>query len=180
MLAPLLHIAHPTVHNHQYDAREQLEHHLAGHTLIEYLAEEIYRVGLERGIERIWEGIELLFYGVQLVFIVVGTRLLLLEGDRRIYEERLGCPLTISGAGDESQFGSQDFAHAMDFLIIYQIELVEDPVSCLGHFAGIIAPLYFHEAAEPLPSLFQVVAQLCLQRRPGIGTKGILIGICGI
>lgn len=97
MLAPLLHVIYPAVHNHQYDAREQLEHHLARHTLIEYLAEEIYRVGLERGIERIWEGIELLFYGVQLVFIVVGARLLLLDGDRRIYEERLGCTLTISG-----------------------------------------------------------------------------------
>ena len=29
-------------------------------------------------------------------------------------------------------------------------------------------------------ALFQVVAQLCLQRRPGIGIKRVLIGFSGI
>jgi hypothetical protein len=67
MLAPLLHVIHPAVHNHQHDARKQLEHLLAGHTLIEYLAEEIYRVRLERGIERIGKVVQLLLYGIQLV-----------------------------------------------------------------------------------------------------------------
>ena len=64
----------------------------------------------------------------------------------------------------------------MDFLIVYEVEVVENAVSRLRHLARIIASLYFHEAAEPLPSLFQVVAQLCLQRRPGIGIKRVLIG----
>lgn len=73
VLAPLLHIVHPAVHNHQHDAREQLEHLLSRHTLIEHLTEEIYRVGLKCWVEIVGEGVQLLFYGVQLVFIIVGA-----------------------------------------------------------------------------------------------------------
>ncbi len=47
----------------------------------------------------------------------------------------------------------------MDFLIVYEVEVVEDAVSRLRHLAGIIASLDLQEAAEPLPSLFQVIAQ---------------------
>ncbi len=69
----------------------------------------------------------------------------------------------------------------MHFLIVYLVEVVEDAVSRLRHFAGIIASLDFQEAAEPLPSLAIAGRRAArLQRRPGIGIKGVLIGICGI
>ena len=165
MLAPLLHIVHPAVHNHQHDAREQLEHLLSWHTLIEHLTEEIYRVGLECWVEIVGEGVQLLFYGVQLVFIIVGARLLLLDGIRGFYEERIGRTLAVSRTGDESHLGKQNGPEALQFLIVYLLQLMKDAVSGLRHFAGIIAALDFEETAEPLSSLRKAIRKFLAQHR---------------
>lgn len=93
---------------------------------------------------------QLLFYGVQLVFIIVGARLLLLDGIRGFYEERIGRTLAVSRTGDESHLGKQNGPEALQFIIIYLLQLMKDAVSGLRHFSGIIAALDFEETAEPL------------------------------
>lgn len=82
------------------------------------------------------EGVQLLFYGVQLVFIIVGARLLLLDGIRGFYEERIGRMLAVSRTGDESHLGKQNSPEALQFLIVYLLQLMKDAVSGLRHFGN--------------------------------------------
>ena len=111
------------------------------------------------------EGVQLLFYGVQLVFIIIGARLLLLDGIRGFYEERIGRTLAVSRTGDESHLGKQNGPEALQFLIVYLLQLMKDAVSGLRHFAGIIAALDFEETAEPLSSLRKAIRKLLAQHR---------------
>ena len=87
VLAPLLHIVHPAVHDHQDDAREQLLHLASRHPLVEHLTEKINGVCLERAIEIKGECLQLQLYLVELVAIVVGARLAGEDFGGRIHEE---------------------------------------------------------------------------------------------
>ena len=111
------------------------------------------------------EGVQLLFYGVQLVFIIVGARLLLLDGIRGFYEERIGRTLAVSRTGDESHLGKQNGPEALQFLIVYLLQLMKNAVSGLRHLAGIIAALDFEETAEPLSSLRKAIRKFLAQHR---------------
>ncbi len=76
-----------------------------------------------------------------------------------------GRTLAVSRTGDESHLGKQNGSEALQFLIIYLLQLVEDAVSCLRHFAGIIAALDFEETAETLSSLRKAIRKFLAQHR---------------
>ena len=105
ILAPALHIIHPTVHDHEDDAREQLLHLLARQVLVVDFPEEIHGVGLKLAVHIVRESLQFLLYLVQAVAVIISSRLLPEQFYRCLDEEIPGRLVSEIRAGDEAHIG---------------------------------------------------------------------------
>ena len=95
------------------------------------------------------------------------------------------CLLAIRGTGDEAHLREQFFSELLHLLILHQGKLLEESVSGLGGFPGIVVALVLQEFTQTLLGFQQEIAQftfeiIYLRRSQWFLERSLLVRIEGI